>query len=97
MKHTIYSLALSLLLFSTLLAQPVAIPSTTPKRPDHPITTHERFVTFIADKGFAAELLLHNNRLDVPVTAKPALILGDTEIPLAPVTLAPHMSRHGES
>jgi hypothetical protein len=54
------------------------------------ITTHERFVFFWADEGFVSELLLQNMRLDVPVTARVALILEGRELPLQPITLAPH-------
>lgn len=54
------------------------------------ITTHERFVFFWADEGFVSELLLQNMRLDVPVTARVALILDGHELPLKQITLNPH-------
>ena len=56
------------------------------------VSTHERFITFLADKQFKSQLLLQNLRLDTSMTAKPAFITSRGEIPLNPVTLPPHSS-----
>jgi hypothetical protein len=53
-------------------------------------TTHERFATFLADKGFQSTLLLENLRQDVPITVIPTLILEEGEISLEPVTVPAH-------
>jgi hypothetical protein len=63
-------------------------PTTTGSTPA--TTTHERFATFVADKGFYCTLLLENLRQDVPITVTPALILAEGQIPLAPVTVPAH-------
>lgn len=65
------------------------IPEKMPE-PNLSVGTHERFATFLADDGFESELLLQNNRLDTQVVARPAFIIGDKEVALEPVTLAPH-------
>lgn len=57
-----------------------------------PVTTHERFITFLTDKEFKSELLLENLRLDSSMTVKPAFITGQGEIPLKTVTMPPHSS-----
>jgi hypothetical protein len=55
-----------------------------------PTNTHERFATFVADKGFYCTLLLENLRQDVPITVTPTLILAEGQIPLASVTVPAH-------
>lgn len=63
-------------------------PTTTGSTPA--TTTHVRFATFVAEKGFYCTLLLENLRQDVPITVTPALILSEGQIPLAPVTVPAH-------
>ncbi len=55
-----------------------------------PSTVHERFATFLAGDGFKSNLLVDNLRPDVPITVTPALILRTGEVPMDPITLAPH-------
>jgi hypothetical protein len=64
--------------------------ATSNSAPVFPISTHERFATFLADDGFQSELLLQNLRLDAAVVATPSLIIDNKEVPLGPITLAPH-------
>lgn len=54
------------------------------------VSTHERFATFLADKEFHSELVIQNQRLDIPVTVTPILVLAQGEVPLNPVTIAAH-------
>ncbi|HKR82716.1 MAG TPA: hypothetical protein VJS37_01005 [Terriglobales bacterium] len=58
--------------------------------PAVPVTTHERFATFLAGSDFSSELLLQNLRLDAPVTVTPILIVSRGEAPLEPITLPAH-------
>jgi hypothetical protein len=55
-----------------------------------PAALHERFATFLADRGFQSYLVLQNLRLDAPVTVTPVLVLGKGEIPLDPINMPPH-------
>src|SRR6266436_2653848 len=67
----------------------IAAPSTRPADTT-PVSTHEKFATFLAGEDFKSVLLLENFRPDLPITFTPALILGAGEIPLDPVTVPAH-------
>jgi hypothetical protein len=55
-----------------------------------PITTHEKFATFLNGDGFKSVLLLENLRPDLPITFRPSLILSAGEVPLDSVTVPAH-------
>jgi hypothetical protein len=57
-----------------------------------PISTHEKFATFLAGDGFKSVLLLQNFRPDLPITFRPILIVSAGEIALNPVTVPAHSS-----
>ena len=57
-----------------------------------PVSTHEKFATFLAGEDFKSVLLLQNFRPDLPITFKPSLILSSGEVALDPVTLPAHSS-----
>jgi len=55
-----------------------------------PVSTHEKFASFLAGEDFKSVLLLQNVRPDLPITFNPTLILGSDEVPLDPVVVAAH-------
>jgi hypothetical protein len=62
------------------------------KRPSNqiPITTHEKFASFLSGNDFKSLLLLENMRPDLPITFRPSLILKAGEVSLDPVTVSAH-------
>lgn len=66
-------------------------PSPFGRPPDpSPVSTHEKFASFLAGEDFKSVLLLENVRPDLPITFTPTLILNSGEIPLEPVVVAAH-------
>jgi hypothetical protein len=57
-----------------------------------PVSTHERFATFLAGEDFNSVLLLENFRPDLPITFSPILIVSSGEVPLDPITVPAHSS-----
>ncbi|HEY2915036.1 MAG TPA: hypothetical protein VGK21_16840 [Candidatus Angelobacter sp.] len=55
-----------------------------------PVSTHEKFASFLAGEDFKSVLLLENVRPDLPITFTPTLILNSGEVPLGPVVVAAH-------
>jgi hypothetical protein len=76
------------------LPQSAAVPSSPFGRPSDPspVSTHEKFATFLAGKDFKSTLLLQNFRPDLPITFIPTLILSAGEVPLDSVTVPAHSS-----
>src|SRR5215467_371364 len=61
-------------------------PSPFGRPPDpSPVSTHEKFASFLAGEDFKSVLLLQNVRPDLPITFIPTLILNSGEVPLGPV------------
>src|SRR5262249_12971883 len=69
-----------------------ALPLAPPGRPTdpRPVSTHEKFATFLGGEDFKSVLILENLRPDVPITFAPTLILGVGEVPLDSVTVPAH-------
>jgi hypothetical protein len=66
-------------------------PSPFGRPPDpSPVSTHEKFASFLAGEDFKSVLLLENVRPDLPITFTPTLILNSGEVPLGPVVVAAH-------
>jgi hypothetical protein len=66
-------------------------PSPFGRPPDpSPVSTHEKFASFLAGEEFNSVLLLENVRPDLPITFTPTLILNSGEVPLEPVVVAAH-------
>jgi hypothetical protein len=77
----------------TLTAKPAVLGSPFSRPPDpSPISTHEKFATFLADEDFKSVLLLQNFRPDLPIMFRPTLIVSSGELALAPVTVPAHTS-----
>jgi hypothetical protein len=57
-----------------------------------PISTHEKFASFLAGEDFKSVLLLQNFRPDLPITFRPTIIASSGEVALAPVTVPAHSS-----
>jgi hypothetical protein len=57
-----------------------------------PVSTHEKFATFLAGEDFKSVLLLENFRPDLPITFSPTLILSGGEVSLDSVTVPAHSS-----
>jgi hypothetical protein len=83
-------------MLGSLAIQPVVLNSqqlgSTSGRPGDPtpVSSHEKFATFLSGEDFTSVLLLQNFRPDLPITFHPTLIVDTGEVPVAPVTVPPH-------
>jgi hypothetical protein len=83
--------ALVAALASGALASQAIVPRSAPKT-DRPQELVAPF--FLAGSDYKAEIAIQNLRIDVPVTVRPSLLVGGSEVRLDPVTLSPKQKSH---